>query len=118
MTAQEIKQWLKDRKKTHAWLAEQLYVTVHSVNGWLSSGKRITRAREAQIAAVFLHYDEAEETQDLYVAEETTEPTDSLTLYVDRVTFDLWDSAAHASGEILRDWATRTLTEAAAAPRK
>lgn len=113
MTAQEIKQWLKDRKKTHAWLAEQLYVTVHSVNGWLSSGKRITRAREAQIASVFHHYDAADEARDLYAAEGAEETTDSLTLYVDRMTFDLWDSAAHATGEILRDWATRTLTEAA-----
>lgn len=113
MTAQEIKRWLKDRKKTHAWLAEQLYVTVHSVNGWLSSGKKITRAREAQIAAVFHHYDGAGDAEDLYAAEDASEPDDSVTLYVDRATFDLWDSAAHASGEILRDWATRTLTDAA-----
>lgn len=118
MTAQEIKRWLKDRKKTHAWLAEQLYVTVHSVNGWLSSGKKITRAREAQIAAVFHHYDAAGGAEDLYAAEDAAEPDDSVTLYVDRATFDLWDSAAHASGEILRDWATRTLTDAAMDRRK
>lgn len=118
MTAQEIKRWLKDRKKTHAWLAEQLYVTVHSVNGWLSSGKKITRAREAQIAAVFHHYDATDDAHDLYAAEDEEEPDDSVTLYVDRATFDLWDSAAHASGEILRDWATRTLTEAAMEQRK
>lgn len=118
MTAQEIKRWLKGRKKTHAWLAEQLYVTVHSVNGWLSSGKRITPAREAQIAAVFHHYDAAGDAQDLYAAEEGTGLDDSLTLYIDRATFDLWDSAAHSSGEILRDWATRTLTEAAMERKK
>lgn len=115
MTAQDIKQWLKVRKKTHAWLAQQLGVTVHSVNGWLSSGKKITPARLAHIAEVLHLYDMAEQAADIQVNETPLEREhmDSLTLYIDGETFDQWNKAALASGQILRDWATKTLTEAA-----
>lgn len=115
MTAQDIKQWLKSRKKTHAWLARQLGVTVHSVNGWLSSGKKITPARLAHIAEAMKKHDVAGQADDVMIAETTGdgERVDSITLYIDSATFDLWNAAAMASGQILRDWAINTLIAAA-----
>lgn len=119
MTAQEIKLWLKHRKKTHAWLAGQLGVTVHSVNGWLSSGKKITPARLAHIAEVMKNHDLAGQAEGICAAEtpgdldRDRDRVDSITLFIDSATFDLWNQAALASGLILRDWATNALTEAA-----
>lgn len=115
MTAQDIKLWLKGRKKTHAWLARQLGVTVHSVNGWLSSGKKITPARLAHIAEVMKTHDLAGRASGIKVAEAAPEQErmDSLTLYIDKATFDLWNRAAMAAGLLLRDWATNALIEAA-----
>lgn len=40
-SVQEIKNWLKRIKKNRKWLAEQLFVSVHTVNNWLSPNSSI-----------------------------------------------------------------------------
>mgnify|MGYP006921662976 CR=1 FL=1 len=40
-SVQEIKNWLKRIKKNRKWLAEQLFVSIHTVNNWLAPNSPI-----------------------------------------------------------------------------
>lgn len=108
MERDEIKIWLKSIKKNHAWLAEKCCASIHSVNGWLSSGKKITPARQAQIARLMEQYPAGTSTSSISDAPENT-----LVLTADESTFDAWNEAAARDGKLLRQWACDVLTEQA-----
>lgn len=108
MERDEIKIWLKSIKKNHAWLAEKCCASIHSANGWLSSGKKITPARQAQIARLMEQYPAGTSTSSIPDAPENT-----LVLTADESTFDAWNEAAARDGKLLRQWACDVLTEQA-----
>ena len=108
MERDEIKIWLKSIKKNHAWLAEQCCASIHSINGWLSSGKKITLARQAQIARLMEQYPAGTSASSISDAPENT-----LVLTADASTFDAWNEAAAREGKLLRQWACDVLTEQA-----
>lgn len=106
MTPCEIKTWLKNHKKTHAWLAEKMFSSIHSVNGWLSSGKPIPARRLAQIVSIMEQYPAGTSASSI-----PDTPENTLVLTADESTFDAWNEAAARDGKLLRQWACDVLTE-------
>lgn len=93
----QVKDWLKDKGKTYAWLARQIYANANTVNGWLGNGKPIPKLRQEQIAAFMESYDKS--------GVSGKGADNSLLLSVDAKTFDRWNVAASKSGKLLRQWA-------------
>ncbi len=110
MHPDEIQHWLKKRRLSRTWLAGHLYVSVNTVNGWLSSGKNISSQRALQLREIMDEYDGiAGET---LVAEEgdLSVGRDRITIDVQSPTFDLWNQASVSSGELMKEWIIRNLT--------
>ncbi len=110
MHPDEIKHWLKKRRLNRTWLAERLYVSVNTVNGWLSSGKNISAQRTLQLREIMDEYDGV--AGDDLIAEEGEKTTgrDRITIDVQSSTFDLWNRASVDSGELMKEWIIRNLT--------
>lgn len=111
MDSQSIKFWLKNRRLTREWLAERVFVSKNTVNGWLSSGKPISRQREHQIQNVMNEYDGIHSMEiQLRDGGDAGMSKDRVTLDINPETFDLWNRASKESGQLVKEWAIRSLT--------
>lgn len=110
MHPDEIKHWLKKRKLSRAWLAERLYISVNTVNGWLSSGKNISSQRALQLREIMDEYDGVAGNELMAEEGDRALGRDRITLDVQSSTFDMWNRASVLSGELMKDWIIRNLT--------
>lgn len=54
LTKEDIKQWLKDKRRDRQWLAEQCFVKKSAVDKWFEKGKEIPIAKVALIKKLMI----------------------------------------------------------------
>lgn len=109
VTSKEVKEWLKSHGKTYVWLANQIYVSPHTVNGWLSNGKSIPKLRQEQIRDFIACYEQERAGEHALQS--------CLTLALDAEMFDCWNEAAGREGKLIREWVIDSLDQIARGER-
>lgn len=105
ITRDTVHQWLKKERRSQTWLAEKCGVTVQAVSNWLRENNFQPISAAAQITIRALMEEDAAASQ--------ATPPHSLVLEFDDEDYAVIEQAALQKPETVREWAKRTLNEAA-----